>query len=279
MWKTLLVAGGLLAAGAMALAAWSYWQAGNDAEAAMRALAGRAKPAAGVFEPALVAGLPEIARRYFTHAIAAGTRLDTTVQLDMEGTFLLGDTSGFQTYAMTARQILAPPSEFVWIARMEAGLLHISGSDALVQGAGWTRFWINGLVPVVNVPASPDLNRSALTRSAMEAIWAPASLLPANGVIWEQTGSDTARLYFTTGIEPVDMTLGPDGRVLEVVAMRWSDANPDKQFRLQTFGGTMEAEATFHGFTIPSLVNIGNHYGTADYLPFFQARIVAADYL
>lgn len=244
----------------------------------MASISGRARPPLGSFDSSLVAELPEIAQRYFAHAIAPGTSLYTTVRLEMEGSFLLGDKSGFQTYAMRARQILAPPSEFVWLASMRSGIMHISGSDALVRDVGWTRFWINGLVPVVNVTASPDLNRSALARPAMEAIWAPASLLPANGVTWEQTGPDTARLSFKTGVEPVTMTLGPDGRVLEVVTMRWSDANADKTFRLQPFGGTMEAESTFEGFTVPSLIKVGNHFGTDDYLPFFQAKITAAEY-
>lgn len=279
VWKIALIAVAVLVAGAVAFAFWSYRQASNEAETAMARIASRAKPPLGTFDPSLVAELPEIAQRYFVHAIAPGTPLNTTVRLEMQGTFLLGDKASFQTYAMTARQILAPPSEFVWLPSMQSGIMHISGSDALVQEVGWTRFWINGLVPVVNLQASPDLNRSALSRSAMEGVWAPASLLPANGVTWEQTGPNTARLSFTTGIEPVDMMLGPDGRVLEVVTMRWSDANPDNAFRLQPFGGTMEAESTFQGFTVPSLVKVGNHFGTVEYLPFFQAKITAAEYL
>jgi hypothetical protein len=279
MWKLILLVVVLLIVGAAVLAFRSYQQANDEAESALAAIAGRAKPPIGTFDLTMVASLPEIAQRYFAHAIAPGTPLQTTVQLEMQGTFLLGDKAKYQTYAMTARQILAPPSEFVWLPSMRSGIMHISGSDALVQGAGWTQFWINGLLPVVNLQASADLNRSAFTRSAMEAIWAPASLLPANGVTWEQTGPNTARLSFTTGIEPVDMTFGPDGRVLEVVTMRWSDANADKTFRLQPFGGSMEAETSFQGFTIPSLVKVGNHFGTDDYLPFFQAQITRAEYL
>jgi hypothetical protein len=61
--------------------------------------------------------------------------------------------------------------------------------------------------------------------------------------------------------------------------MRWSDANPEKKFRLQPFGGTIEAEAGFGGFTIPSDIKVGNHYGTDTYFPFFQARITSAEYL
>jgi len=66
--------------------------------------------------------------------------------------------------------------------------------------------------------------------------------------------------------------------VREVVGDRWSNANPEKRFRLQPFGGTAAADATFQGLTIPTSVAAGNHYGTDDYLPFFQARITRAQY-
>lgn len=279
MWKWILLAILALIVVALVVAFGVYRSASGEAEAAFADVQTRAKPASGTFDPAMLAGLPEIAQRYFTHAIAPGTPLSTAVRLEMEGTFLLGDAKQFQTYSMRARQVLAPPSEFVWIPEMKSGVMQISGSDALVNGTGWTRFWINGLVPVVNQQTSHDLVRSALTRSAMEAVWAPASLLPANGAMWEQTGPNTARLTLTTGIEPVDVTLDEAGRVLEIVTMRWSDVNPEKTFRLQPFGGTAEAEATFGGFTIPSQLEVGNHYGTDGYLPFFQATITSAEYL
>jgi hypothetical protein len=280
MWWKLFSILGLAGMGGIAAAAWSsYRQGSREAETALESIAAAAEPASGKFEPQLVAELPEIARRYFNHSVAPGTPLRTTVRLQMEGTFLLGDVARHQSYVMTAQQVLAPPEQFVWIARMRAGAMQVSGSDALVGEGAWTRFWLNGIVPVVNQQGSADLRRSALARAAMEAIWAPASLLPANGVRWEQVGPDRARLHFPTGIKPVEMTLAPDGRVLEVVTQRWSDANADKVFRLQSFGGRMEAEQSFAGFTIPSMVKVGNLYGTAAYLPFFQARITEASFL
>ena len=276
-WKLLLLTVTVVACTAT-LASISYQQAKREAEIALDSIIVRAKPSPGTFDPAMVSHLPEIARRYFTHAIAVGAPLHTTARIEMEGTFLLGDSTSFQSYAMTARQVLSPPSELVWIPIMRSGAISISGSDALVQGKGWTRFWINELVPVVNLHDSPDLNRSAQARAAMESVWAPASLLPANGVVWDQTGPDTARLTFETGIEPVDLTLAADGRVLEVVTMRWSDVNADRVFRLQPFGGTIEAEQTFGGYTIPSALKVGNLYGSPEHFPFFQARITAADF-
>lgn len=279
MVKTALLVVAVLAACAGAAAYVSYRLAMRQAEAAFAAIAGQARPAAQRFDDTLIDGLPEIARRYFRHAIAPGTPLSTTVQLEMSGTFRLGSKAKHTSYPMTARQVLAPPGAFVWIAAMGAGLMRIDGSDGLFDGRVWTRFWVDGLLPAASLRDTSDLMRSGLARPAMEAIWAPASLLPAHGVVWTQTGPDTARLAFPTGVEPVDITLDADGRVTEVVTMRWSDANPEHIFRLQPFGGTMTAERRFGGFTIPVAVSIGNHYGTPDYLPFFEAEITGARFL
>lgn len=74
------------------------------------------------------------------------------------------------------------------------------------------------------------------------------------------------------------ITIAESGQVIDIVADRWSDANPQKVFQLQPFGGTMEKEETFGGFTIPSVVHVGNHHGTDDYFPFFTARVLKAIY-
>jgi hypothetical protein len=269
MWKIALLVVAALLVGGLAVAHLLYRQAASEAEAALEAVAARAKPSMGRFEMGMVAGLPEVAQRYFAHAIQPGTPLLTTVKLRMQGTFLLGNRDAYQSYDLEAVQVLAPPAEFVWVPTMRSGVLTINGSDGMVQGEGWTRFWVLGLVPVVNQGASADLNRSAMTRAAMEAVWAPASLLPANGATWEQIGPNTARVTVPNGAQPIDITLGPSGEVMEMVSMRWSNENPDKTFRLQPFGGTVEAEAAFGGFTIPSRLKIGNHFGTDEYLPFF----------
>jgi hypothetical protein len=282
MWKYILfgVASVLVVGGAFAYAlSRQAVQQSRQAEATFADIEASAGVSPGNFEVAMLDRLPEVARRYFLHAIAPGTPLKTTVRLRMQGNFLLGDKDSFQTYSMTARQVLAPPDAFIWIPSMVSSAIHISGSDALSGGNAWTRFWIGDLIPVVNSLGGGDLARSALARAAMESVWVPASLLPQMGVRWEQTGANTARLYFATGIEPIDLVLDADGVVLQVTTMRWSDANPQKTFRLQSFGGTMEAEGTFEGFTIPTRIEVGNHFGTAQYLPFFQANLVAAEYL
>lgn len=270
-----------VAGGAAVIAYASSRSAMCEAERAYDRVAARTREAPPRFQLTQVADLPEIAQRYFRHAIAPGTPLYSVAELQMMGTFLLGDRTGFQSYAMTARQVLRPPNEFVWMSRLRSGALSITGSDALVDGEAWTRFWLLGLVPVAQESSSPDLVRSAQFRSAVEsALSLPASLLPENGVKWEQVSQDVAEVTlqrFRPAIV-LRLTLAPSGAVREVIGQRWSNANPEKTFTLQPFGGTMSSDATFQGFTIPTYIEAGNHYGTDDYLPFFQATITSATY-
>jgi hypothetical protein len=270
----------IVAAGASVVAHWSYRSGLREARDAWTQIASRARPPTSVYSPEMVADLPEVAQRYFNHAISPGTPLRTMVELRMRGTFLLGDKSSYRTYRMEARQILHPPSEFVWMPILRNGMMSISGADMLSRGSASTRFWLSGLIPVASERTSPDLVRSAIFRSAMEGVWVPASLLPQNGVAWEQIGPDIARVRIQrTDPEIVlEMSLGPDGALREIVGQRWSNANPQNVFRLQPFGGTMDEEATFGGYTIPVKLSVGNHFGRDEYLPFFQAEVVQATF-
>jgi hypothetical protein len=276
--KAIAVSVPVLGAGAAVLAFVAYERAMKEAERAWDKVAAGVHSSNELFDPALVRDLPEIARRYFNHAIAPGTPLKSLIELRMEGTFLLGDKDAQQTYAMKARQILRPPSNFVWIPQMKSGVMRISGSDALIEGEAWSRFWLFGLIPVANARSSTDVARSASFRSAMESIWVPPSLLPANGVTWEQTGPNTGQVRLRRVAPEIvlDLTLGNDGSVQKVACQRWSNANSAGIFQLQPFGGRVSAERSFGGYTIPSELEVGNHFGTRAYLPFFRARITNA---
>lgn len=134
---------------------------------------------------------------------------------------------------------------------------------------------------MVNTRTSPDLVRSAQFRAAVEgALWLPTSLLPQNGVEWKQTGTDEAEVTFRRFAPPIvlRLTLDRDGAVREAVGQRWSNVNPSKRFQLQPFGGTMSGEAAFQGLTIPTKMAVGNHFGTTEYLPFFQAHVTRAEF-
>lgn len=245
---------------------WSGLEAGRD-------------PAPALFDPAEVADLPEVARRYFTRAIAPGTPLHRLVTLEMEGTFLLNGTP----LPMRARQILSPPAGgFVWQARIGRGLMAFAGSDGYLEAPGggesWTKFWLHGLVPLARAGGTADHARAAATRAMLESVWSPAALLPRFGAEWRQTGPNSAEIHFATApdLPPMHLRLDAAGDPVEVWALRWSDANPDRTWRLQPFGGRLLAHEDHQGFRIPVAVDLGNHWGTPDYAPFFSATVTRA---
>lgn len=229
------------------------------------------------FDLSMLDGLPEIAQRYFARAIEAGTPLHRTVGLEMSGTFTLNG----KDLPMRAWQILAPPVRgFVWYAKIGQGAMRFAGSDGYLStdkdaAHSWTRFWLHGLCPLVLAGGNPDHARAAGTRLMMESVWAPASLLPQSGAVWRQTGPDSAEVQFPAlrDIAPMQVTFDEKGAVRSSHAMRWSDANPAKVFRLQPFGGTMLETAVVDGFHIPVRMEVGNMFGTPDYAPFFCVRI------
>jgi hypothetical protein len=229
------------------------------------------------YDPAMVTDLPEIGQRYFASAIAPGTSLHRVALLEMEGSLILNG----RELPMRADQILAPLHGFVWRARAGSGLIRFSGSDGYWNGqTSWTRFWLWGVLPVVRIADTEDHARAAAARMVMESVWAPAALLPQFGAVWTQTGADQAEVRFPEmhGVEPIYLTLDAAGRVLEVTTLRWSNANPDRIYRLQPFGGRTLRHATHQGFTIPTAMEIGNLYGTPEYDPFFRAHLARVEY-
>ncbi|MCF6305411.1 MAG: hypothetical protein L3J33_08570 [Rhodobacteraceae bacterium] len=251
-----------------------------QAETVWANIAATAKPAALTYSPELVADLPEIAQRYFNHSIAVGTPLSTTVELQMYGEFRLGEKDNYKRFDMQARQILSPPNEFVWIADMKSGPVRVNGSDSFSQGQGWVRFWMFRAIPLVQATGNPDLDRAGAARPLVEAVWVPASLLPQNGAQWEQLDMTRAKVSFGSENAQQEMilTINQQGRPVSVTTQRWSDVNPEKTYQYTSFGGTMQEETQFGGFTIPSLVHVGYHFGSDNYFPFFIGNISDAKF-
>lgn len=228
------------------------------------------------FDPAMVAALPVAARCFFGFAIAPGTPLRTVAEITMTGRFSLGTKQKPGAMAMRARETLAAPHGFVWRMSARRGLMRLSGSDAATERTSWTRFWLMGALPVARIGGSADHRRSAFGRYVAEAVfWTPAALLPGPGVTWEGIDERTARVTLSHDgmVQPVDVTVDADGRPLRVVFQRWSDANAERTFRLQPFGGHLSAFARFDGFRLPTHVEAGNHFGTDDYFAFFIADV------
>lgn len=227
-----------------------------------------------LFSPEMVADLPEPARRYFKFTITEGAPLYTVAQIEMAGRFSLGTKDAPNYMDMSATQVLAAPEGFVWKMSGGSGLMRLSGSDS----GRWTRFWLAGLAPVARFGGDPDHTRSAFGRYAAEAmIWAPAAILPGPLVTWEPLGENAARVVIRHGDleQAVDVTVDAEGRPVEIVFQRWSNANPEGVHRLQPFGAIVSDFRDVEGYRLPFRVEAGNMFGTDAYFPFFIADVAA----
>lgn len=258
-----------MAVGALTVWRQSDMQADRAAWNALAAMQGADRPA---FSATMLSDLPEPAERFFRFVIAEGTPLTAVSEITMSGKIGLGGKEDPRYQPMHAQQVLAPPHGFVWRLDTQS----ISGSDGLSGDYSWTRFWLFGLVPVVRVSGDGDHRRSAFGRLVAEAaFWAPASLLPGPHVRWEPLGTDSARAIVRFGglEQNVDLFVDAEGRPLQVTIKRWSNENPDREFRLQPFGGFLSEFADFGGYRLPTRVEGGNLIGTDDYFPFFKAEV------
>jgi hypothetical protein len=269
----------ILAAITLVLIALGVWRWADEraSQVAWASLASHQPSAPATFDPSMIARLPDPAQRFFRFAIAVGTPLHTVAEVSMEGEFSLGNKAEPNYMPMRAEQILAAPHGFVWEVRAGNGVW-FSGSDGANDGTSWSRFWLFGIAPVARAGNNDDHTRSAFGRYVAEAVfWTPAALLPGDGVRWEPVDDSTARVTVThMGLEQAaNVTVGADGRPSKVVFQRWSNANPEKIFRRQPFGGYLFDYKDFGGFRLPTRVEAGNFFETDDYFAFFKANVTS----
>jgi hypothetical protein len=234
-----------------------------------------ALPGERTFRTADLSRLPEAARRYIEHAIAPGTRLARAIRLDMHGEIKLQRWLPF-----TAEQIIVWDRGFIWSATVRMFGMPIRGSDRLVDGKGAMQWRLFGIIPVM-AASGPDITRSAAGRVAAEAVWLP-SVLCDDDMLWATSDASHLHARFKAHGEPADLELVTDerGRLETIKLPRWG--NPEgANFHYADFGGIVEEENTFAGYTIPTRLRVGWYFGTDRFESegeFFRATIDDATY-
>ncbi|BDA73236.1 hypothetical protein FJSC11DRAFT_4325 [Rivularia sp. IAM M-261] len=229
------------------------------------------------FTKEMVIELPAPVQRYFLHSIALGTPLASGVNLKMSGNFRLSQDKPW--LPMVGEEIISDKKGFVWKAAIGSPLSQMRGSDYYINGLGRMRFSLWGLVPLVNVQ-NPDTNRSAIGRLAGEMVWLPSGLLPARGVSWKAIDENTIQASLKIDGEPVTLTLFIDsnGKLLKLSFPRWGEHKEDGTYTYILFGGEIQQEQTFAGYTIPSQVSLGWWFAPDRYSEFFRATIEQAKF-
>jgi uncharacterized protein DUF6920 len=227
------------------------------------------------FRPVQISGLPEAARRYLEHAIAPETRLASSVRLRMHGEIRLKRWLPF-----TAEQVIRQGHDMIWRATVRRNMSTIRGFDRFVDGEGAMRWKLFGLFPVM-AASGPDISRSAAGRVKAESVWLP-SILCGDDVSWTAHDSCHPDAHFKvrTDTQPLALTIDDKGGLKTLKLHRWG--NPEgSEFHEANFGGVVEEESMFGGYTIPTRVRIGWYFGTDRFErdgEFFRATVDDARY-
>ena len=228
-----------------------------------------------VFYPQQLSALPAGARRYLEHPIVAGAPLASAVRLRMRGEIKLKGWCPF-----LAEEVICWERGMIWTAAVRMYGISIRGSDIFVDGHGGMHWMLFGIVPIVNA-SGPDINRSAAGRVNIESVWLP-SVLCGDVVSW--TKSDTSRPHarFTAHNETADIeyVVDENGRLSAVSMPRWGNPN-GSEFHYASCGAFVEQEGRFGGYTIPTRIRFGWHFGTERFESegeFFRATIDDATY-
>jgi hypothetical protein len=225
------------------------------------------------FREAEFVALPPAARLYLSHSIAEGTRLVSAVHLQMTGEIKLERWLPF-----TASQVVRIERGFVWTAKVKKGLAFISGFDQLLDGVGESQWKLLGLFKVMSA-SGPDISRSTQGRMAIERIMLPSSLARPDVAWSDLDGSATAVSRLGDFDTTLKLDLSGSGKLEAASLLRWG--NPDGgPFKLSPFGGFTDEEMTFGGYTIPTRLRIGWHFGTDRFSEgeFFRCKITSAEF-
>ena len=70
-----------------------------------------------------------------------------------------------------------------------------------------------------------------------------------------------------------------DGRLTsDSVLQRWGNLTEDGSYRYIPYGGVVEEERTFGGYTIPTRLTGGWWYGTDQYVEVIKLRVDSVEY-
>jgi hypothetical protein len=225
-----------------------------------------------IFTEEMVSGLPDVARRYFLHAIRPGALLASRLHWQYSGSLKPGKDLPWMS--LGAEQLLAKDRGFVWKAKAWKGPLMLTATDHYLDGEGRMRIALCGLVPIVNA-TGPDLSKSALARFVAESPVLPPALLPGPHV--QIDGIDESHFRATVSLHgettPITLRVGQEGQLEETVLQRWGNLTPDGSYGYIPYGATALEEHTFGAYTIPTRMAGGWWYGTEQYLEVVRLSV------
>ncbi len=138
------------------------------------------------FDSSQVEDVPQPVRTYLSKVLRENQPLIQAVKIEQRGSFNMGQTDANWKRFSANQFVTTNPPSFLWDARIRvAPLVDAFVKDAYMEGRGILEAKLLGLIKLVNVSSTPELDRAELMRYLGEAVWFPTALLPTQGVNWQ----------------------------------------------------------------------------------------------
>jgi hypothetical protein len=210
--------------------------------------------------------LDEPVRRYFAHALGDGAPRARGARLRLRGRIKVGAWLRYDSVWE------GDGRSFSWRATAGLGPLAVLRiHDRFADRVAWMDVRLRTPPLRLLHVENEDTARSGAGRAALEALWAPFSLLPERGVRWRAEADEVVVASWEVPPETPELriSIAADGAVRSYSALRWRDAKSG----YVPFGADVHAERTFAGVTIPATITAGWGHGTADWVPFFTGAV------
>jgi hypothetical protein len=222
--------------------------------------------------------LPEPVSRYFRHVLPGDHLLGALTRMQQQGSLRTSSTSS-RWFNFEAEEIIAAsPIGFQWLARIGIGAgVSLDVCDRLIDGEASSELRLASLIRLGADSGNRQLNEAALHRFLAEAVWSPAALLPAAGVVWSAINDTSAEATLVCGETRValEFRFNAQNEVSSVYTpARWM--REKGSYRAVGWEGRYHDYAICGGVRVPMRAEVG-WYTDADWSAVWKGRIVGFD--
>lgn len=192
---------------------------------------------------------PPVVRKWLMRSGIVGKPAISTVRLKQRG--LLRTKPGDKWMPVAAEQYIsvAEPA-FLWVAKINAGIVHIAGKDQYEKGKGEMIIKMASIAPIADA-TGPELDQGSLLRYLAEIQWYPsAALSPC--IKWTQINDHAAVATITCNGLSVwgTFSFNEPGDIIAFEADRYMEHKGT--YTLERWYVPVTGYRVFHGIRIPS---------------------------
>jgi hypothetical protein len=270
-----LVAGGLTIAvvAGVAIAGLFYAAFAGSMSADVERLIADSRPGGTVVSDAMIAALPETARRYFRYAGIVGKPIPRLVRLTQKGRIRASASDKWMQLEADETYSTTPPA-LVWRSYFPSKFMPVAlGRDEYLGGKGSIVMKMLAAVPLAD-EHGPELGPAGLMRYLNEAMWFPAAFLGPNVTIGAIDDSSFGLKIVDRGMAAEAVIfVDAEGRITNFRAQRFNTST----HRLETWETPVTGYGTFNGLQLPKAGSAVWKLPTGD-LDYIELEITSLQY-